>query len=221
LLLTDDRGSSGAVQYGLWSLDLAQANPTAQLIMNGGVQQGPLALSPSGNALFYSTSEGAVPFPSDFSVPSGLAALSYANSLGIGALGGTPPILAARQVILPVQDNLSNSAQYHWVTTPIFSPDARTLAYVEFSSDAQEAYDRHSALYTVSVSGSASHLSVGKPKLLATSSNRLVELGPWINNHVMTIYADNALYALDMQSGSIAAFARLNNYAQIVAVVGR
>ena len=221
LLLTDDRGSNDAVQYGLWSLDLAQANETAQLIMNGNVQQGPLALSPAGNTLLFSTSEGAVPFPSDFSVPSSLAALSYANSLSIGALAGTPPILAAGQIILPVQDDLSNSAQYHWVTTPIFSPDARTLAYVEFSSDTQAPYDRHSALYTVSVSGSGSQLSVGKPKLLATSSNQLVELGPWINNHVLTIYADGALYVLDIQSGSIATIARPNSYAQIVAVVGQ
>jgi hypothetical protein len=91
---------------------------------------------------------------------------------------------------------------------------------VEFSSDAQEPYDRHSALYTVSVTGAGSHLSVGEPKLLATSSRRLVELGPWINNHVLTIYADGTLYALDVQSGSIASFARPNSYAQIVAVVG-
>lgn len=220
LLLTDDRGSNEAVQYGLWSLNLAQANATAQLIMDGNVQQGPLALSPGSNTLLYSTSEGAVPFPSDFSVPSGLAALSYANSLSIGALGGTPPALAPGHVILPVQDNLSNSARYHWVTTPIFSPGARTLAYVEFSSDTQVPYDRHSALYTVPVSGSGLHLSVGKPRLLATSSNQLVELGPWINNHVLTIYADGELYALDIQSGSIATLAHPKSYAQIVAVIG-
>ncbi len=107
------------------------------------------------------------------------------------------------------------------MTTPLFSPDARTLAYVEFSSDTQVPYDRHSALYTVPVSGSGSHLSVGKPGLLATSSNQLVELGPWINNHVLTMYADGTLYALDIQSGSIATLARPNGYAQIVAVVGQ
>ncbi len=120
LLLTDDRGSNEAVQYGLWSLDLAHANATAQLIMDGNVQQGPLALSPGGNTLLYSSSEGAVPFPSDFSVPSGLAALSYANSLSVGALGGTPPALAAGHVILPVQDNLSNSARVPLGDNPPF-----------------------------------------------------------------------------------------------------
>jgi hypothetical protein len=220
LLLSDDRGSNEAVQYGLWSLDLRQTPATAQPILDENPQQGPLALIPFGTTLLYSTSEGAVPAPADLSVPSDLALPSYANSLSIGALSSSPLALGAGRVILPEQDNLSNSAQYHWVTTPVFSPDAHTLAYVEFSSDEQVPYDRHSALYTISISGSGLHLSVGKPRLLATSSNKLVELGPWLNNHILTIYADGTLYALDISSGSIATLAQPGSYAQIVAVIG-
>jgi hypothetical protein len=220
LLLTDDRGSGEAGQYGLWSLDLTQASPTAQLIIDGNEQQGPLALSPSGNTLLYSTSEGAVPIPVGLNAPSNLISLSYANSLSIGTLSSSPPALSSEQIILPEQDDLSNSAQYHWVTTPVFSPDARTLAYVEFSSDAQPPYERHSALYTVSFTGSGSYLSAGEPKLLATSSSQLVELGPWLSNHVLTIYADGAFYALDIQTGSMAVLAQPNGYAAIVGVAG-
>jgi hypothetical protein len=220
LLLTDDHGSNEAVQYGLWSLNLMQTPATAQLVMDENSQQGPLIMTPFGNTLLYSTSEGAVAFPSDLSIPSDLASLSYPNSLSIGTLSGSPLTIGASQIILPEQDNLSNSAQYHWVTTPVFSVDARTLAYVEFSSDEQAPYDRHSAIYTVQLSGSGTHLKVGKPKLLATSSNYLIELGPWLNNHTLTVYGDGSLYALDIRSGSMALFAQPNNYAQVVGTLG-
>ncbi|HLX58210.1 MAG TPA: hypothetical protein VKR83_14410, partial [Ktedonobacteraceae bacterium] len=184
LLLTDDRGSHEAVQYGLWSLDISATPATLQPILDEDPGQGPLALTPSGNTLLYSADEGAVPVPTDHSVPASVAALSYANSLSITTLQGSPPALGNTQIVLPEQDNLSNSAQYHWVTTPIFSPDAHTLAYVEFSSDEQEPYDRHSAIYTVQISGSGSQLRASKPQLLATSTGQLVELGPWYNNHI-------------------------------------
>ena len=220
LLLTDDHGSNEAVQYGLWSLNLAQSPAAIHLIVDESSQQGPLTMTPSGNTLLYSTSEGAVAFPSDLSIPTDLALLSYANSLNIGPLSGSPLTLGASQVILPEQDNLSNSAEYHWVTTPVFSLDARTLAYVEFSSDEQAPYDRHSAIYTVQLSGSGAHLKVGKPKLLATSSDYLVELGPWLNNHTLMVYGDGSLYALDIRSGSMALFAQPNNYAQVVGTLG-
>ena len=221
LLLTDDRGSHEAVQYGLWSLDLSGTPATLQPILDENLeQQGPLALTPSGNTLLYASSEGAVPEPTDNSVPADIAALSYANSLNITSLSGSPLALGKTQVILPEQNNLSNGAQYHWVTTPIFSPDAHTLAYVEFSSDDQDPYDRHSALYTVQVSGSGAHLRIGKPQLLATTSSQLVELGPWFNNHTLTFYADGMLYAIDTQSGSFTAFAQPGDYARIIAAVG-
>ncbi len=132
LLLTDDRGSHQAVQNGLWSLDINVTPAALQPILAEDPAQGPLALTPFGNTLLYSSDEGTVADPTDSSVPPDVAALSYANSLSITTLNGAPPAIGQTQVVLPEQDNLSNSAQYHWVTTPIFSPDAHTLAYVEF-----------------------------------------------------------------------------------------
>lgn len=220
LLLTDDRGSHEAVQYGLWSLDLTQTPLIPFPILDENPQQGPLTLTPSSNGLLYSSDEGAVPVPSDYSVPADIAALSYANSLSLTTLNGSSPALGLSQVLLPEQDNLSNSAQYHWVTTPIFSPDAHTLAYVEFSSDAQDPYDRDSALYTVQISGSGTSLHAAKPRLLATSTDRLVELGAWFNNHIITFYGDGTLYAMDIQSGALTTIARPGTYARLIAVVG-
>lgn len=219
LLLTDDRGSHEAVQYGLWALDLTQTPPIPFPILDENPQQGPLTLTPSSNGLLYSSDEGAVPVPSDYSVPADIAALSYANSLSLTTLNGPSPALGLSQVLLPEQDNLSNSAQYHWVTTPIFSPDAHTLAYVEFSSDAQDPYDRDSALYTVQISGSGTSLHAAKPQVLATSTDRLVELGAWFNNHIITFYGDGTLYAMDIQSGALTTIARPGTYARLIAVV--
>jgi len=220
LLLTDDRGSNEEVQYGLWSLDLSQRPAGLQLILDENPQQGPLALTPKGNGLLYSSNEGAVPVPTDNSVPADIAALSYANSLDLTTLSGSPPALSPSQVILPEQNNLSNSAQYHWVTTPLFSPDAQTLAYVEFSSDVQDPYDRHSALYTVQISGSGTQLHAGKPQLIATSTAHLIELGAWFNNHIITFFGDGILYAMDIHSGALTTFIQPGSYARIIAVTG-
>lgn len=220
LLLTDDRGSHEAVQYGLWSLDYSKIAASVQPILDETSEQGPLTLMPFGSTLLFSSSEGAVPEPTDHSVPSSVASLSYADSLSIASLSVSPLALSAQQVVLPEQESLSNTAQYHWVTTPVFSPDTRTLAYVEFSADNQEPYDRHSALYVVSISGSGSHLHAGKPQLLATSTDQLVELGPWLTTHILTFYADGVLYALDTQSGAYTSFAQPNSYARIIGATG-
>jgi hypothetical protein len=220
LLLTDDRGSHEAVQYGLWSLDLTQTPAMPQSILDESPQQGPLALTPNGNGLLYSSDEGAVPLPTDNSVPADIAALSYANDLNLTTLSGSTLALGPSQTILAEQDNLSNSAQYHWVTTPIFSPDGHTLAYIEFSSDSQDPYDRHSALYTVQISGTGTHLHAGKPLLIATSTELLMELGAWFNNHTITFYADHSLYAMDLQTKAITTLAQPGTYARIVAVIG-
>jgi hypothetical protein len=221
LLLTDDRGSHEAVQYGLWSLDLTQTSATPQSILDENPQQGPLALTPYGNALLYSSDEGAVPVPTDNSVPAGIAALSYANDLNLTTLSGSPLTLGTSQVVLAEQDNLSNSAQYHWVTTPVFSPDGHTIAYIEFSSDSQDPYDRHSALYTVQMSGSGTHLHAGTPRLIATSTEQLMELGAWFNNHIITFYADGILYAMDLQTDALTTLAQPGTYARIIAVAKR
>jgi hypothetical protein len=220
LLLTDDRGSHEAVQYGMWSLDFSSASAAPQPVLGEDSQQGPLALMSFGNTLLYSTSEGAVAEPTDKSVPYDIASLPYANSLSIASLSGSPLSLSSGQVVLPEQESLSNTAQYHWVTTPVFSPDTRYVAYVEFSSDNQEPYDRHSAIYLVSISGAGGHLRAGKPRLLATSTDQLVELGPWLNTRTLTFYADGALYAVDIQNGSYTNFAQPNDYAHIVGVIG-
>jgi hypothetical protein len=220
LLLTDDRGSNEAVQYGLWSLDLTQTPGAPRSILDENPQQGPLALIPYSNGLLYSSSEGAVPVPTDNSVPTSIAALSYANDLNLTTLSGSSLTPGTSQIVLAKQDNLSNSAQYHWVTTPVFSPDAHTLAYIEFSSDSQDPYDRHNALYTVEISGSGKHIHVGKPRLVATSTELLMELGAWFNNHIITFYADGSLYAMDLQTNALTTLAQPGKYASIVAIVG-
>jgi hypothetical protein len=220
LLLTDDRGSNEAVQYGLWSLDLTQTPAMPRSILNENPQQGPLALTPSGNGLLYSSNEGVVPVPTDNSVPTSIAALSYANDLNLTTLSDSSLTPGTSRIILAKQDNLSNSAQYHWVTTPVFSPDAHTLAYIEFSSDSQDPYDRHSALYAVQISGSGTHIHAGKPRLVATSTERLMELGAWFNNHTITFYSDGSLYAMDLQANALTTLAQPGNYARIVAIVG-
>jgi hypothetical protein len=153
-------------------------------------------------------------------VPSDVATLSYANGLDLAALSGSPLALGKSQVVLSEQHDLSNTADYHWVTTPIFSPDAHTLVYVEFSSDAQEPYDRHSAIYTVQLSGSGTHLTIARPVLVATSTARLLELGPWFNNHILTFYGDGILYAFDIKTGALTTLVNAGTYARIIAVVG-
>ena len=208
------------MQYGLWSLDLTQTPAMPRSILDENPQQGPLALTPNGNSLLYSANEGAVPVPTDNSVPTSIAALSYANDLNLTTLSGASLALGTSQIVLAKQDDLSNSAQYHWVTTPVFSPDAHTLAYIEFSSDSQDPYDRHSALYTVQISGTGTHIHAGKPRLIATSTERLMELNAWFNNHIITFYSDGFLYAMDLQTNALATLAQTNTYANIVAVVG-
>lgn len=217
LLLTDDRGSHEAVAYGLWTLDLTQASATPQLLLDESPQQGPLALSSSGNTLLYSSSEGLAPVPSDQSVPTDIASLTYANSLDLAVLSGQPLRMSASQVVLPEQHNLNNTAAYHWVTTPLFTPDEHTLVYVEFSSDAQDPYDRHNAIYTVQLTGSATHLHASEPLLLATSTEYLIELGAWINDSILTFYSDDMLYAMDIRSGAVTTLAQTAGYARIVA----
>lgn len=221
LLLTDDRGSNSAVQYGLWSLDLSTPAAEPQLVMDETSQQGPLAFVPYSTTLLYAPYEGAVPVPTDSSVPADVAALSYANSMSIVTLDGSSLAQGTPQVVLRSQKNQANSPQASWLTTPTFSPDGQTLAYIEFSSDPQAPYDRHSALYTVRISGSGEKIQVGRPQLISTSTSRLLELGPWLNSHVITLYGDGSIYALDTQSGALTTLVQgSNRYLRILATVG-
>ncbi len=228
LLLTDDRGDHHAVQYALWSLNLANTPlEDPQMLLEGDTQQGPLALSPSENTLLYSTNQGDVPATDDQSVPADIAALNYANSLDMASIS-IPSVASnndpdadmnSQHIVVPEQHDLSNSADYHWITTPSFSPDGHTLVYVEFSSDAQTPFDRHNAVYIVHSSGSALQLTVGKPHLLANSTDRFVELGTWMNNSVLTFYSDGTLYALDTTNGAVATITQTKTYARVLAVV--
>lgn len=221
LLLTDDRGSLQAIEHGLWALDITAPPPaTPQPVLDEDPQQGPLALAPYGNTLLYSTNEGIIPLPTDASVPPEFASLTYANSLNLATMNGQPMALNNPQVLLPEQHTPNNSAVYHWVTTPVFSVDGQMLIYVEFTSDANAPYDRHSAIYTAQISRSGTHLSVGKPTLLATSTSLLLELGPWLNNHILTFFSDGTLFALDVQTCEAAVILQTDSYARIIAVVG-
>jgi hypothetical protein len=220
LLLTDDRGSSQAVQYGLWSLDTSTTDATPAQILSEDSQQGPLALSPDDNMLLYSTYQGLVTVPTDGSVPGDVAALTYANSMSIGTLSGSPLTLQDTHVILAEQHNLSNTASYHWVTTPVFSPDRSTLTYVEFSSAAQPPYNRASSIWSVNLSTSGSTLEISKPVLVATSTAGLLELGIWFNNHVVTPYADGAIYAIDVQNATLAELAAPKGYLRLLGNIG-
>ncbi|HET8910507.1 MAG TPA: hypothetical protein VFN23_03530, partial [Ktedonobacteraceae bacterium] len=133
------------------------------------------------------------------------------------------PTLIASQDVLPAQRHQSNQGNYRWVTTPMISPDGHTLIYVEFSSDPVEPYDRHSAIYTVKLSGSGKNLKVGQPVLLATSSAKLLELGPWLDNqnsNIITFYADNVIYALDIHSKAISTIIQTKLYTRMITVVG-
>jgi hypothetical protein len=220
LLLTDDRGDHRAVRYGLWAFSMNSLPPQdPQPLLDENPQQGPLTLVPATNSLLYSTYEGLVPPPTDNSVPDDIAALNYANSLSIATIDTKSLVLGTPSIILPEQHQLSSSAEYHWVTTPRFSADGHTLVFVEFSSDAQAPFDRHNALYTVQVTGSGAHLHVGKPRLLATATSLLLELGPWMNSNVLTFYSDGVLYALDIHSGAMSTIVQTGTYAHIVAIV--
>jgi Tol biopolymer transport system component len=221
LLLTDGQQSHEAIQFGLWTLDLTNSPvATPQPLLASNTSQGPLALAPSGNVLLYSSYEGIVSVPTDGSVPTDIATLYYPNSLKVTTLDEQPLAFDTSQVILPEQHELSNSAAYHWVTTPVFTLDGHTLIYVEFSSQGQPPYDRSSAIFMAQISGSGKHLRVSQPQLMATVNIMLLELGVWFNDHVLTFYGDGILYALDIQSGAVATIAQTGVYARPIAVVG-
>lgn len=221
LLLTDDQGSLEAVQYGLWAFDLAQKPVDApQQLMPGDPLQGPLLMALYSNMMLYSSNEGTVPIPTDESVPTDIASLTYANSLDLASIDSHSLTLGPTQVVLPEQRDLRTTADYYWVTTPMFSPDGHTLVYVEFSSDPQAPFDRNSAIYVAQISGSGAHLHVSSPKLLVTSTALLLELGPWFNSHILTFYGDGTLYAMDIQTKAVTTIAQTNAYARMIAVVG-
>lgn len=221
LLLTDDRGDHTAIRSGLWSFDLQNPTTPPHRLLNEETQQGPLTLMAQSNILLYATAEGVVPVPTDKSVPADEASLNYANSLALTAISQHSSTLSTPQIVLPPQLNLNNSADYRWIATPLFSPDGHTLLYLEFSSDAQAPFDRHFAVYSVQINTTKGTLHTSKPRLIATSSSNFVELGAWMNSHVITFYSDNTLYALDIQTGALATIIQTTAYAHAIAIVGQ
>jgi hypothetical protein len=204
LLLTDDRGDHHSTSYGLWGLDLTSSLPGKLMQYLSNEKQGPLVLQSSNNLLLYAGNEGVVPTPSDHSVPDEVAALNYANSLELTQIKSTQDAVGQPAEVLPAQDTRSNTAKINWVTTPYFSPDGHTLAYVLFSSDEHEPFSRHSALYTVQYKITDQKLQVSKPQLLAAATSRFIELGPWINDHQLSFYSDGTIYVVDTKAGQVA-----------------
>ena len=156
-------------------------------------------------------------------MPLDIAALNYANSLSLAHIGvskgNDEPVLQNTFTLLPEQHDLSNSAAYHWVTTPTFAPDGHTLLYIVFSSDAQTPFDRHNAVYMIHSRSSNKQLVVGTPQLLANSTDLFVELGAWISNSRLTFYSDGMLYALDTSNGAVATITKTTTYTRVIAVV--
>ena len=213
------------MQYGLWTLNLVDTPlETPQPLLDGSAPQGPLALSPDGKTLLYSSFQGVVPTSNDGSVPPDVEGLNYANSISMTtiAVGETQneviATLGASQEIVAAQHDLSNEAAYHWISTPLFSEDGHTLVYVEFSIDTQEPFARHSALYMVHINNAAGHLSVSKPQLLETANVPYIELSSWLSGSILTFYANGALYALDTSNGAITQLTQTRVYARIIGV---
>jgi hypothetical protein len=219
LLLTDDRGDQNPAQFGLWSLNLAQSQPRPVQLLPAAPAQGPLLFDAQRDALLYSDNKMLAPLPSDKSLPLNLASMAYANSLYMASINGASSALANQQLILPDQKEQSNIGNYRWITTPTFAPDGTTLVYIVFSVDSQGPYLRYSSLYTVQINGAGAQMRVGQPQLLATANTRVIELGPWLNDHIVTFYADGWIYALDMQSDTIARITNTQAYAHIVGII--
>lgn len=213
LLLTDDRGDHGTVEYGLWKLTINQTSGTPVAILPAQDRQGPLAIQPQSNALLYSSKEMLPPFPSNRALPNELAAQAYPNSLLMAQLDLAKNTLNTPQEILPPQPEQSDISNYRWAATPTFSPDGHTLVYVLFASDNFEPYGRHNALYVVPTDNQQKG---AQPQLLATASSSFIELGPWLSNTMLTFYADNWLYALDTTTGMTVTIAPTSAYARII-----
>lgn len=213
LLLSDDRGDHRSAWYGLWSLTFSGTTaqqPRALLLDQP--QQGPLTLTARGNTLLYSSALLYAPTPY-FNVPADIHSLNYANSLTLATIDPASQRLVATKELIPSQGDLTNTSLYRWIDQPRFSPDDQTLAYVEFSSMQGVTSPRFSALYTMSSTGQ------GGTTLVATAPVDYIEMDGWLDNHTLLFYADNALYALDMQQHSLALLTATTGYAQIIAML--
>lgn len=210
LLLTDNLGTPADQGTGLWAFNQAQQQIGQEMLAED-QGQAPLALSSDHTLLAYAPTTGVVPEPTDSSVPPQVGSQPYGNSMAVASTsaGGTRhPV-----TIVAPQTNVQRFSAYHWIATPIFSPDNRSIAYIQFSSDDNGPYDRHSALYVAPTNGKS------QPVVVANFSARLVELGSWLDSHTLLLYADNGIYAIDTQTAAISLLAVVRQYSRIVGLV--
>jgi hypothetical protein len=217
LLLSDDRGDHRSVWYGLWLLEVSTdpGNPQQpRALLLDSPLRGPLAIAQDDTTVLYSSDLGFAPTPLH-DVPDDISSVTYANSLSVATIDESQKRLVDSRVLLPAQGDLANTAHYRWVDTPRFSPDGGTLVYAEFSSDKSQndKFPRYYALYSVATDGKS------EPQLLASVTAKYIEVGDWLNDHVVTFYADNALYAFDVQQHRVTQIATTGEYARIIAIV--
>ena len=226
LLLTEDHADHGPVQHGLWIFNLNEAAAAQpRQLLTSDPPQGALAVAPDHRHVLYASWEGYTPLPEDNSLPDGVKTLSYANDLNIAAINTQVPQLASSQVIVPGQRLLRPGALatsiYHWIITPHFSPDGRLLAYLEFTSNLDAPFTRKTKIYTVDIDSSGTQVALGSPQLLGVGESGYSELGDWLDEHQITLYVNNGIYALDFQHKKSAKIVQTKEYAQIIATVRR
>jgi hypothetical protein len=233
LLLTDDYGAAGSFRTGLWQLALngGQVEAPRQLLPDL-PPQGPLILTAQTNRLLYTSTWGYVPVAQDGSVPSELATESYANDLLLAHLDNTaaqlqtPQTIVASQPLHEVQitrepvhyQSTPTTMDYHWITTPRFSPTESQLAYVQFTSNRDAPFKRQSSLYLVDVRGNG---TLFRAQVQATVLDGYFELGTWLDSSTITLSFKNALYALNIQQGTLAKIADVGGYGMVVGSVAR
>ncbi len=210
LLLTDNLGTPADQGTGLWAFDQVQQQVGTQ-VLDEDQGEDPLVLSADHTLLAYAPTTGEVPEPTDGSVPSQVGSQPFGNSMAIvdaASSGAGKPV-----TIVSPQTNVHSFSAYHWITTPTFSPDNQSIAYIQFSSDDTGPYDRHSSLYVAPTKGS------GAPKVVANFSAQLVELGIWLDSHTLLLYADTGIYAIDTRTAAISLLSVVQNYSRIVGVI--
>lgn len=234
LLLTDDHGDRGAVQHGLWIFHLnGDATEQPQQLMASDPPQGPLAITPDDSHLLYASWEGYTPVPEDETAetlghpnkPAEAGTFSNANDLNLATIDTRTPKLASSQVIVsgqsPMRSNAVATSAYHWITTPRFSSESHTLAYLEFTSNVYAPFARESKIYTISMDNSGTQVALGSPVLLATGNSGYAELGNWLDERYLTFYINSTIYSLDVQGKKLQKIVKTKGYAQIIATVAR
>jgi hypothetical protein len=226
LLLTQDYGDHDAVQHGLWLFNLKQGvTAQPQQLMASDPPQGPLTLAPDGTHLLYATWEGYAPAPMDGSLPADANGVSYANDLNMATINTQVPQLTSSQVIVDDQsiqgpETVAASA-YHWIMTPHFSPDSSKVAYLEFTSDIYNHLTRYSEIYAVDVNSSGAQMTLGLPQNLIDGNSGYSELGGWLDDHRLLLYANGGLYTYDILHKKLGGIVLTKGYAQVIGAVAR